>query len=156
MPGQHGRKGQTILMTKIHTPIKRLQMGPPPDHRLANRRAYQQPRTDLADANRGVRQQPRTDASKANRGRNKTKQMYVCSYNTRTLNDGGLDTLIEEIDNIKWSIIGLAETKLKTSEITTCKNGHMLYASGNDTKKSNGVGFLIHKSLANSVYMIKK
>ena len=126
-------------------------MGPPPDHRLANRRAYQQPRTDLADANRGVRQQPRTDASKANRGRNKTKQMYVCSYNTRTLNDGGLDTLIEEIDNIKWSIIGLAETKLKTSEITTCKNGHMLYASGNDTKKSNGVGFLIHKSLANSV-----
>jgi len=38
----------------------------------------------------------------------------ICTYNTRTINNlhsDAFDTMIHELENVNWSIVGLAETK---------------------------------------------
>ena len=42
--------------------------------------------------------------------------MNICIYNTRTINDlntDALDTMLYEIENINWDVIGFSETKIK-------------------------------------------
>ena len=57
-----------------------------------------------------------------------------------------------EIENINWDIIGFSETKEKESKIVSMDgNGFKLFLSGNDTSRSNGVGFLVNKTLASLV-----
>ena len=77
------------------------------------------------------------------------KVINVCIYNPRTINvlsTHALDTMLHEIENIKWDVIGLSETKEKE-----CKNellddlGHEIFFSGNSTSRSKGVGFLVNK-----------
>ena len=60
---------------------------------------------------------------------------------------------INEKPQLKWDVIGLAETHLKESFHTTTINNHKFFNSGVDIdeKREKGVGFLIHSSLANSV-----
>ena len=55
----------------------------------------------------------------------------------------------EEIKRINWDIIGFAETKEKVSKIVSMdEEGFKLFMSGNDVARSNGVGFLVNRSLA--------
>ena len=57
--------------------------------------------------------------------------------------------LLEEIKKINWDIIGFAETKEKVSKIVSMdEEGLKLFMSGNDVARSNGVGFLVNRSLA--------
>ena len=113
-----------------------IQRGPPPDPRHATRRAHQQPRTGVTDAIRGSFQQPRTgmrhtirgacqqprvDMQYATRGekpkslkKNGKNTMNICTYNTRTINDlntDALDTMLYEIENINWDVIGFFRNK---------------------------------------------
>ena len=146
------------------------QRGPPPDPCHATRRAHQQPRTGVTEAIRGsfqqprtgmrqtIRgscQQPRTGMRQAIRGEKSNKIMNICTYNPRTINDlntHALDTMLYEIENINWDIIGFSETKEKESKIVSMDgNGFKLFLSGNDTSRSNGVGFLVNKTLASLV-----
>jgi len=48
---------------------------------------------------------------------------------------------------MKWDILGLPASQIKEtgSEILQC--GHTLFTSGNDTSQTNGVSFLVHKSI---------
>ena len=56
--------------------------------------------------------------------------------------------MLHEISNINWDIIGLAETKTKESKIEIIEGkGHKLFLSGNNISRSNGVGFLVKKTL---------
>ena len=56
--------------------------------------------------------------------------------------------MLHEISNMNWDIIGLSETKVKETSIEPLDNfGHQMFLSGNDTSRSNGVGFLVKKSL---------
>ena len=56
--------------------------------------------------------------------------------------------MLHEIENIKWDIIGLAETKMKESKIECLgESGHQIFFSGNEVSRSHGVGFLVNKSL---------
>ena len=130
------------------------QRGPPPDPHQAIRRAHQQPRTDVTDATRGSYQQPRTGMIHATRGKTippKSKRTFnICTYNPRTINDlnsHSLDTMLHELNNINWDIIGFSETKAKESKIEIHEaTGHKLFFSSNETSKSNGVGFLVNKT----------
>ena len=133
-------------------------MGPPPDHRRANRRAHRQLRTDVTDTNRRPLLQPRTIVADANRGNISSithkNKLYMGTYNTRTINDLNLDSrdvMLHELKSMKWDIIGLSETKIKDSEIETITDNHRLYSSGNGNSRSNGVGFLVHKRLIPSI-----
>ena len=112
--------------------INNNQLVPSPDHRHANRRARKQPRTCVTAMNRG-------------------HTMNICNYNTRTLNDNNLDILLNEIENINWDIIGLSETKIPKTEVTTTNKDHLLFTSGNQIQKRNGTGFLVHKKLKDHV-----
>ena len=114
------------------------QLGPPPDHRHANRRAPGQPRTRVTHANRG-----------------KQQYLYICTYNVRTLNNENLEIMLKELDEIKWSIIGLCETKIKDNDVTIVEGNHYLFNSGNNQYKKNGVGFLVNKSIYEQVIEFK-
>ena len=120
------------------------QMRPPPDHRNANRRARWQPPTRVT----------------ANRGNNsdktfiRKKSLSICTYNTRTINDlneENKDLMIRELEYSNWDIIGLSETKIKATENFRHTTGHWFYTSGNGTRRSNGVGFLVNKTIADTV-----
>jgi hypothetical protein len=57
---------------------------------------------------------------------------------------------LEELESIKWSILGLSEVRRPGEEIIELPNGHLLYHNSGVAGQS-GVGFVIHKSLKNSV-----
>ena len=46
----------------------------------------------------------------------------------------------------KWDIIGLSGTQIKEKSIEILPSGHKLFNSGNEVSRSNGTGFLVHKS----------
>ena len=74
----------------------------------------------------------------------------ICTYNPRTINDlnsYSLDTMLHEVNNINWDIIGFSETKVKESKIEIHEaTGDKLFFSSNETSRSNGVGFLVNKT----------
>ena len=50
----------------------------------------------------------------ANGSRGSTVSLNVCTYNARTLRtEDNLDRLIDEVEQIRWDIIGLCETHRK-------------------------------------------
>ena len=139
-------------------------MGILPDHRRAIRGARQQPRTDVAGANRGHASSPglvlqertgeiqQLHPTPVPRVIKRNSYLHLGTYNTRTINDENLDILLFELNNIKWDIIGLAETKVKESDITILEGkGHKLFTSGNGETKRNGTGFLVHTNIVDSV-----
>ena len=58
--------------------------------------------------------------------------------------------LEEELKHIKWSIVGLAETR-RVRCVTKLVSGNVLYTNGQDNKSQAGVGFLVHKDIAKNV-----
>ena len=74
--------------------------------------------------------------------------------NVRTLRAAGkVEELLHEMDQYKWSILGLCEMRWKKSgEIPTGRGGgHRVYFSGKEDKHEQGVGFLVHKDIVKSV-----
>ena len=57
-----------------------------------------------------------------------------------------LTNLMEEIENIKWHIIGLGEVR-RNGELLMNIKGHLLYHKGRDDIKQCGVGFLVNKEI---------
>ena len=56
--------------------------------------------------------------------------------------------MLQELENVKWDIVGLAETKMKESKIEILEDsGHQIFFSGNEISTSHGVGFLVNKLL---------
>ena len=82
--------------------------------------------------------------------------LYIGTYNVRSLlGEDRLIELEEELKNIKWSIIGLAETRRHGECITKLVSGNVLYTIGQDNKSQAGVGFLVHKDIAKNVMQFK-
>ena len=75
------------------------------------------------------------------------KYLKICTYNTRTINDlneDSLETILYELEHVKWDIIGFAETKIKESKIEILEeSGHQMFFSGNEISRSHGAGFLV-------------
>ena len=157
---------------KMYNLRTRDQRRPPPDPRHATRRAHQQPWTGVTGAIRGSfqqpwtgikntirgsRQQPQTGVRHAIRGQkaDKTNRIInICTYNTRTINDLNTDTrdtMLQELENVNWDVIGFSETKEKDNKIQLLDAGHKIFFSSNGTTRSNGVGFLVNKGFASLI-----
>ena len=79
--------------------------------------------------------------------------LHLGAYNVRTLaSEGRLEELLEEIEEIKWDIIGMSEVRRVGEEFITLNNsGHVLCYRGLDSEKKYGVGFLVNKKLAGNI-----
>ena len=74
--------------------------------------------------------------------------LNVCNYNVRSIsgkNPQALPTLLAEISNFKWDIVGMSETKIMENAAYRVDDDHYLFNSGNECLRRNGVGFLVNK-----------
>ena len=129
-------------------------MGQPLDHRLAIKRAHWQPRTNVAEAIRGKHVQSRTHVGHANRENAQKEHIYICSYNPQSISDSNQqdrDIMMQELEGMKWDIVGLPASQIKESGIEVLPQGHYLFTSGNDTSRTNGVSLLVHKRIIPAV-----
>ena len=126
-------------------------MGQPLDHRHVNKRAHWQPRTNVSGAIRGPHVQSRTHAWNANREKINKKHLQICTYNPQSISDlnrEDLDVMLLELEKMKWDVLGISASQIKESSVEILPSGHYLFNSGNETSRSNGTGFLIHKSVS--------
>ena len=86
----------------------------------------------------------------------RASSIYIATYNIRSLSsEERLLELEEELKEIKWDILGLAETRRCGESIKKLASRNILYTNGKINKRQSGVGFLINKSLANNVTEFK-
>ena len=80
------------------------------------------------------------------------QNLHVGTLNVRTLRDDGrLEELLLELENIKWDIIGLCEIRRKDERLLDIKHEHQLYYRGTPDGRNSGVGFIINKTLKNKI-----
>ena len=84
---------------------------------------------------------------------NLNKAMKIYTYNVRTLSeDHRLESLLEELENINWDIVGLSEVRRQQEKLVELQDSHHLfYYRGKESEKSSGVGFLINREIAGNV-----
>jgi len=100
----------------------------------------------------------KSGSSRKDSSRETGQLMYICTYNTRTLRtDEHLEHLMEELNNFKWDIIGLAETRRAGEGIEEIERGAWLYNRGATelNKEARGIGFLIHPRCKDYIIEIK-
>ena len=51
----------------------------------------------------------------------------------------------------RWNILELCEMRWKNFGETVTEEGHKVFSSGKEDKHENGVGFLVHKNIVNTV-----
>ena len=84
------------------------------------------------------------------RKRWKKNTTYIATWNVRTLfQKGKLDNVVMEMNRMKLKILGLAEMRWNGNG-SFKKDGHTVLYSGNN-KHTNGVGFIVHRSLNNNI-----
>ncbi|XP_030762659.1 uncharacterized protein LOC115887385 [Sitophilus oryzae] len=84
---------------------------------------------------------PRSEPGYLNR-----RKLHIATFNVQTLpRDEKLLELEEELQHIKWDIVGLSEVRRKTENQIELKSGNLLYHQGNNEYALGGVGFLINK-----------
>ncbi|KAI0225359.1 hypothetical protein LSAT2_023805 [Lamellibrachia satsuma] len=82
-------------------------------------------------------------------GRN---DITIGTWNVRTLRAAGkLKELTHEMERCRWNLLGLAEMRWKSFGETSTEEGHKVYFSGKNDKHEQGVGFLVHKDIVNTV-----
>lgn len=78
--------------------------------------------------------------------------IVVGTWNVRSLTaDGKLEELAHEMDQYRWNILGISEVRWKGFGETSTNIGHKLYFSGKEDKHQQGVGFLVHKNITDTV-----
>lgn len=127
-------------------------------------------KTRVPQASRRISSESRTDVSSVcpmdsggdkhlarKRGIPKDKELYVATYNARSLlSEERLTELESELKNIKWDIVGLNEVRRRGEKLVSLKSGHTFYYVGEDDKSIGGTGFLIHKRHGSSIISLKK
>ena len=58
-----------------------------------------------------------------------------------------LTSLERELENIKWDILGVSETRLAGKETTSLRSGHLLFQKNSDESHLGGGILLIHKKI---------
>ena len=93
----------------------------------------------------------RTATHKPRTNKDKVTELHLATYNVRTLSDEcHLVSLENEIEKIKWYIIGISEMRRPGENVVELASQHIMFNKGND-KKQGGVGFLIHKKLKGNI-----
>ena len=90
------------------------------------------------------------NAEKGKRG----TSFYVATYNTRTLREREqIEDLLKELENTRWNVVGLSETKRPGEGLTEMRDGNWIFECGKteDRPDAKGIAFLIHKDFKNYV-----
>ena len=90
----------------------------------------------------------------ADKVRRNTCNINIATYNTRTLNNpADLDRLLEEVENLKWEVIGLCETKKSGEGLTELPDGTWLYESGKteEMPQAKGMAFLVNRKFTDYI-----
>ncbi|XP_072401088.1 uncharacterized protein [Diabrotica undecimpunctata] len=88
-------------------------------------------------------------------GDHRRRQMYIATYNVRLLSsEEKLQELEEELQHIKWDVMGLCEVRCEEEDCITLKSGHQLFYMGNK-EKIGGIGLLIHKRHTKNIQQLK-
>ncbi|KAK3798509.1 hypothetical protein RRG08_063518 [Elysia crispata] len=85
----------------------------------------------------------------ADRGRGSTATLHIATYNTRTLAlQDDLDHLQEKLEDFKWNVIGLCETKRKGEGLMELSDGTWIYDAGKteESPETKGMAFLVRKN----------
>lgn len=86
----------------------------------------------------------------------KPKKFYIATYNIRTMkSEERLVGLERELENIKWNVLGISETRLTGEATTTLKSGHLLLQRNSATAHLGGVALLIHRKIKHLVTKTK-
>ena len=73
-------------------------------------------------------------------------------WNEKTLRMAGkLEELSYEMSRYRWNILGLYEVRWKNFGEISTKEGHKLHFSRKEDKHEQGVGFLVHDDIVNTV-----
>ncbi|KAL3287171.1 hypothetical protein HHI36_001650 [Cryptolaemus montrouzieri] len=88
-----------------------------------------------------------------NTSRPSKTSLNVSTFNIRTLkSEDRLVELEEELQHIKWDILGLCETRLPGEKCTTLKSGHLMYQRNTENNAHvGGVAILVNKRLTHKV-----
>ena len=93
----------------------------------------------------------RTATHKPRTNKDKVTELHLATYNVRTLSDEcHIVSLENEIEKIKWDIIGISEMRRPGENVVELASQHIMFNKGND-KKQGGVGFLIHRKLKGNI-----
>ena len=90
----------------------------------------------------------------ADRFKSSNANIHVCTYNTRTLRtDNDTSRLVEELDNTKWHVVGLCETKRRGEGLRELSGGSWMYETGKTEENPNAKGLvlLINKNFTDYV-----
>lgn len=73
----------------------------------------------------------------------------LCSYNTKILSSGDLDTLLETVRRVKFHVIALQDTRSPCDDIRQLDDGTLIILGGRvPTQIVGGVGFVVRPSLS--------
>lgn len=105
----------------------------------------------LIDSGRGKKS---TRCSKERRRRN-SKQLFIATYNAQTLRqDQRFEGLEQELQHIKWNILGLSEMRRSGEQCTTLRPGHLFYYKNSiNNSHLDCVGF--HRQIKHLVIKIQ-
>ncbi|XP_062526852.1 craniofacial development protein 2-like [Bombyx mori] len=85
----------------------------------------------------------------------KRRPLALVTHNVRTLRlDEKLVELEEEMDKLRWDVIGLSEIRRQGEDTITLQSGHLFFYREGEQKSQGGVGFIIHKSLVNNIVSV--
>lgn len=92
-------------------------------------------------------------ATGAKQSRLRTRDNIVIgTWNVRTLKDEGkIHELIHEMNRSRWNLLGICKMCWKSIGETTTVEGHKVYYSGKKDLHTEGMGYLVHKDIANTV-----
>ena len=99
-----------------------------------------------------------TGSDATERGGSSTTTLNVCTYNTRTLRtDDDLNRLMEDLEHIKWDVVGISETKREGEGLIELPSGHQIYEVGKteENKTRKGIAILVNKRLKDYIEEFK-
>ena len=72
------------------------------------------------------------------------EQYYIGTWNVRSMNQGELDVVKQEMARVNIDILGISELKWKGMSRFN-SNGHYLYYCGQESLRRNRVAVIVHK-----------
>ncbi|XP_072398285.1 uncharacterized protein [Diabrotica undecimpunctata] len=82
--------------------------------------------------------------------------MKVATLNARSLmSEDSFLELKNELQNVKWGVVGLSEVRKRGESLETLNSGHMFCYMGSKHMSVGGVGIIIHKKLSQNVVLVK-
>ena len=80
------------------------------------------------------------------------EQYFVRTWNVRSMNQGKLEVVKQEMERVNVDILGISELKW-TGMGEFNSDGHYIYYCGQESLRRNGVAIMVNKSLKCSTWM---